>query len=168
MNISNRTLWSHLKTGNVTVSVTPQANKYPSNTEGYIFVVQSIIDTGNGRRSLILDQLEGIPAHAGSGLDGTLDKPSMTIPYSSDEFSFVITQKKQKPHSCIQSTLHYYFDKKIVQDIVPEIFMPGDLVVFEYSRKKTITMRAVRIENAPAKGISKHTDALPSSEPAGR
>tara|TARA_B100001989_G_scaffold47492_1_gene30444 strand:- start:2347 stop:2805 length:459 start_codon:yes stop_codon:yes gene_type:complete len=121
---NNRYYWSHFKMQNVTVSVKPKQK-----TQGVVFRVINMIDIGNGRQTVVLESVDyPEPSAAKSSNDG------FTVPFRMGELDFVYASR-QNPSLCDYRHLIscVYPDAKI-EEIVPEVLAPGDLLVFKQNK----------------------------------
>lgn len=135
----NRYFWSHLKTKNVTVRVTPRASE-----QGLVFRVNNLIDIGNGRQTVVLDHVD----HP----DMTYRRPKkagLAVPFKMGALDFVYTSRQNPCIQNVRQLLSSLYKESRVEKIVPEVLSPGDLMVFrqdgpEMKIKMVETLRVVK------------------------
>lgn len=123
---ANRSMWSHLKTQSITVSVKPviSVSLYS------VFQVKNIIDKGNGRAQMMLSQ--AFPAELFNMYEDEEEANRLAIPgrianvdfiYMGEAFAFSNLPEALRTLSRSK--------KKAMAKICPEVLMAGDFVVFK-------------------------------------
>lgn len=121
---NNRYYWSHLKTRSVTVRVKPKEK-----TTGVIFRVGNMIDTGNGRQTMMLEHVDYPKTY------NIRKKPSdVAIPFRMGSIDFVYTSLRKPEIRNVNSLLSALYKKDGVEKIVPDVLSPGDLLVFKQEK----------------------------------
>jgi hypothetical protein len=150
---NNRYFWSHLKTKNVTVRVSPREE-----SAGSVFRVSSMIDLGNGRQTVILDYMAG-----GAGERGQICKEGMSIPFRMGNLDFIYTSQKNAAIQTVDALLSSLCKAgSRVEKIVTDVLAPGDLLVFrqQAKAKKIKMIDALRVVKESAFTQSKAEHAV--------
>ncbi len=123
---ANRSMWSHLKTQSITVSVQPVV----SVSLFSIFQVKNIIDRGNGRTQMMLSQ--AFPSEVFNIYEGDDEVNRLAIPgrIANVDFiymgeAFAVSNLSEALRTLSRSK------KKPMARICPEVLMAGDFVVFK-------------------------------------
>lgn len=120
---NNRYYWSHIKMHNVTVSVKPRQN-----SQGVVFRVMNMIDIGDGRQTVVLEALERGESRLKCADD------NFAVPFSMGNLDFVYASR-QNPSLCdFRHLIASTYPEANIEEIVPEVLAPGDLLVFRQSK----------------------------------
>ncbi len=122
---NNRYCWSHLKTSNVTVRVTPKKKQ-----KGIIFRVKHMIDLGNGRQTVMLEHVD----YPQTYMQRSERQGNVPVPFRMGEFDFVYTAAMKPALRNIQSLLSTLYKAEKVEKIVTDVLAPGDLLVFKQEK----------------------------------
>lgn len=129
---NNRYFWSHLKTKNVTVRVSPK-----DEPAGVVFRVSNMIDVGKGRQTVILDYVEDIhSAYRRPRRQG------LSIPFRMGNLDFVYTSRQNPMVQNVDALLLSLYKGAKVERIVTEVLSPGDLLVFR-QHSKTLKIKMI-------------------------
>ena len=141
---NNRFYWSILKTKSVTVSVQPRET-----TKGVVFRVKSLVDIGQGRQTVFLENLESPRAMARSPITAS---DELAVPFKMGNLDFVYTARKNPALREISGIISDLYKDAKLEKIVPEVLSPGDLLVFKQDGdsqgiKLVDTLRVVNDKN---------------------
>lgn len=147
---NNRYYWSHLKTRNVTVSVTPKKKK-----KGIVFRVSGMIDMGMGRKTVMLEHVDYPKTYVLRP-----DTRDVAVPFKMGALDFIYASAKKPSLRNVRNLLATLYDGFDVEKIVPEVLSPGDLLVFQQEEETTRirlvdTLRVVK-ENSYMKSKTQH------------
>ena len=120
----NRFYWSHLKTKNVTVRVSPQKKQ-----KGIVFRVCNMIDLGSGRQTVMLEHVDYPKTY---GLRQN-DK-DVPVPFRMGSLDFVYTSGCKPAMRDVNNLLSSLYKDEQVEKIVPDVLTPGDLLVFTHEK----------------------------------
>ena len=125
MIINNRSHYSVLKTGKVTVSVHPVAE-----VPREVYRVSNAYDVGLGEQTVILE-------HAGYYARGPVKKRAdrIRLPERIDNQKFVYTGKKHVLAYDLKDLIEVCPQEYAIEAIIPDVLAPGDLVTFKESKK---------------------------------
>ncbi|MDH5721993.1 MAG: hypothetical protein OEY94_01560 [Alphaproteobacteria bacterium] len=119
----NRYFWSHVKMHNVTVSVKPRKS-----TQGVVFRVVNMIDIGDGRQTVVLGALNGVENRVAEGSDFP------AVPFRMGSLDFVYTSRRVPSLCDYRHLITSTYPEARIEEIVPEVLAPGDLLVFRQKR----------------------------------
>lgn len=152
---NNRFYWSHFKTKNVTVRVSPKKRQ-----RGLVFKINNMIDLGYGRQTITLDNI-----HFPNALACDVACDEVAVPFRMGGYDFIYTSRQTPKLLHVNSLLSTLYKEDEVERIVPDILCPGDLLVFaqDKSSMKIRMLEALRViktrsfeKNAYQKSNSEH------------
>lgn len=126
---NNRYYWSHLKTRNVTVRV-----RTPERRAGAVFRVCNLIDVGNGRQTIVLQEVEPPQTEVRKILR---KRERLSVPMRMGHLDFVYTSRKTPCIRNIQSLISSVYKDARLERIVTDVIAPGDLLVFHQEGEGT-------------------------------
>lgn len=127
---NNRFYWSVLKTRSVTVSVQPREG-----IKGTAFVVNKIIDVGNGRQTVFLDHLDH-PETKGAGPRPLSANNELAIPFKMGNLDFVYISRRTPAIRDIGILISELYKDAKIERVVPEVLCPGDILVFKQDQRE--------------------------------
>lgn len=124
---NNRYYWSHLKTKSVTVRVNPKKKE-----TGVIFRVGNMIDTGTGRKVVMLEHVD----YPKTVRVRRKRKKSndVAIPFKMGEIDFIYTSLSKPELRNVNTLLSSLYKKGEIEKIVPDVLCPGDLLIFKQDK----------------------------------
>ncbi|MBI1300262.1 MAG: hypothetical protein GC137_01255 [Alphaproteobacteria bacterium] len=134
---NNRFYWSHFKTKNVTVRVSPKKRQ-----RGLVFKINNMIDLGFGRQTITLDNV-----HYPNAIAYNYGYEDVAVPFRMGGYDFIYTSRKAPKLLHVNSLLSALYKEDEVEKIVPDILCPGDLLVFtqDKSSMKIRMLEALRV-----------------------
>ena len=120
----NRYYWSHLKTRTTTVRVTAKKQQ-----RGIIFRVRGMIDLGDGRQTVMLDNID-YPKLSRKPKRQDIYQDAPAVPFCMGNLDFIYLSREQPAFQNIRKVLSSLDKDEEVQRIVPEILAPKDLLIF--------------------------------------
>ncbi len=118
---NNRYYWSHLKTKTATVRVSPKKSQ-----KGIVFRVGNMIDLGNGRQIVTLDNID----YTGNYRIYN-NSTNIAVPFSMGNFEFIYTSKQQPILQDTNSLLSNIYNDCNLEKIVIDVLSPNDILIFK-------------------------------------
>ena len=131
MNIGGRILWSNLKIPGVTVSVSPEPKTY-----GAIFQVETMVEAGKNHRMATLKPFDlGYDLITMEYEADATGKKALSLPFKMGNLRFLYLSKADSKLVDVEHLMQFGMNGKRYEKIVPDVLMPGDLLVVRQKRK---------------------------------
>lgn len=149
MNIDNRTLWSSLKTHNVTVSV-----KRGPRSPYTVLKVSSLIDTGRTQNAQTIVLENAFPGLEEDNPDlaeiaQTVAQNKMAIPNRIAHLNCVFTGRRPRLVENAHLALREKAGLSKLIPVIPEIVAPGDFVIFRHLPNRDCFKHAGMVRAVP-------------------
>ncbi len=151
---NNRYYWSHLKTRSVTVRVAPKKKQM-----GIVFRVNSMIDLGQGRQTVLLEHVDFPKSYHRQSLDDDI-----SVPFRMGKLDFIYTSLQQPKVHNVHSLLSVLYKDERVEKIVEEVLSPGDLLIFRQKGNSLAIKMLEVLRIVKENSYSKHPNKKGSSE----